>query len=267
MNKSKKTKTSTPAPSAIVLATTKTADDVGTARLALAQTEAEALTVTALEQVELWQASDKKTDGHAAAVARCVHQFMHGDAYGEVLGIPLESTFNEDGSIKSTGLDRLWGIPDGTIRDLRDLGGVQARCHALGITPPTKMVTARKLLANLPKDDEGKSYRGERRFTNDEATQRMRDFAAESGDSPESVRLKAVKKASDKRLGRTDDAATSPTGDLTKALDAVTKALAKLPKDDSARAEARAAFTARGLPMTPKQMVAAIAWAVADAKK
>lgn len=255
----------------IALAITKSAEDkAGTAAIARARTEAEALTERALEQVKLWKAADGKADAAAADVARSVYAFVHGDDYASELGIPLESTFNEDGSVKATGLDLIWGIPDGTIRDLRDLGGVIARCDALGLKAPAKLQSARKLCSKLPKDGEGKSFRGERRFTNDETTARLREFsdlAGKSGGSPETKLVKAVLEDSDRRLGINNDSASSPTGDLTKALDAVVKALAKLPNEDDAKADAKAAFTARGLPMTPKQLVAAITWAKRDGSK
>ena len=269
--KRQKMKTQRQALPSLALAITKTADDkAGTAALARARTEAEALTERALAQVQLWKAADGKADAAAADVARSVYAFVHGDDYAEVLGIPLESTFNDDGSVKATGLDLIWGIPDGTIRDLRDLGGVIARCDALGLKAPTKLQSARKLCSKLPKDDAGKSFRGERRFTNDETSERLRTFDALRGKFKTATETRLVKEvldASDNRLGRTDDNASSPTGDLTKALDAVVKALAKLPADDKAKADAKAAFTARGLPMTPLQMSKAISWAKADGAK
>ena len=191
--------------------------------------------------VKLWREALGKLSDRAVALGRLVFDWVDGRNLAEVTGCPIATTYTDKSKteVKTQGLDLRWGIEETAIRDLRDLGGlsVQAEVMSLPVAPTVKEA-ARKLLANLPKNDEGKQFRGCERYNNAEARARLELFSERglhrgSGESE----IKLAQEIVRERTGGSDesDAAGGTFGDLLKAVDGLSKALAGLavPEEDA----------------------------------
>lgn len=257
--------------------TRSTASDL--AAIARAEAEASVLDKAAAKAVKAWTVTGARHEAAEIEVGKLVFRFVDGEELGKVLGVPIATTY-EAGTknVKTAGLDRRWGIDEAVIRDLRDLGGIAIQAEALGLAySPTNRQAARKLLGDLPKADDGSAYRGAERFTNGATEARLRAFsvdaeaarAAEPNAKLSQIKLAegARKAAPGPKAAEAASAATSWSGDLTRALDKVSAALRaiQMPEDAEGRAERiegiQAAFKAIGLNApTEKAIGKARAW-------
>ena len=194
--------------------------------------------------VKLWQRCSRHVAAAAVALGRLVFDWVDGRNLAEVTGCPIATTYTDASrtEVKTQGLDLRWGIEETAIRDLRDLGGLSVQAEVMSLpAAPTVKEAARKLLAKLPKNDEGKQFRGCERYSNDESRARLELFslgvtnAERRGERVSEIKL--AQQIVKDRTGGSDegDAAGGTFGDLLKAVDGLSKALAGLavPEEDA----------------------------------